>query len=174
VLEAEETAKARGARIHAVLAGTGASQSWCDDTVGLVPDASGESLADAIEAALRDARVAPADIDAIIPYGCGVPAIDTIEAKALLRVFGDAVGSKPIVALAPSIGATVAGFGTIAVSVAVKCLSEQRLPARLNSASTGRLAATAAPSQACALRNILVCTPSLGGQNSAVVVSRFA
>jgi len=76
--------------------------------------------------------------------------------------------------LAPSIGATVAGFGTIAVSVAVKCLSEQRLPARLNSASTGRLAATAAPSQACALRNILVCTPSLGGQNSAVVVSRFA
>jgi 3-oxoacyl-[acyl-carrier-protein] synthase II len=172
VLEAEETAKARGARIHAVLSGTGASQSWCDDTVGLVPDASGESLADAIDAALRDAGVAAGDIDAIIPYGCGVPAIDALEARALVRVFGDAVSAKPIVTLAPSIGATVAGFGTIAVAVAVKCLSEQRLPARLNSAATGTLAATAAPSEARPLRHILVCTPSLGGQNSAAVLSR--
>ena len=172
VLEAEETAKARGARIHAVLSGTGASQSWCDDTVGLVPDASGESLADAIDAALRDAGVAASDIDAIIPYGCGVPAIDALEARALVRVFGDAVSAKPIVTLSPSIGATVAGFGTIAVAVAVKCLSEQRLPARLNSASTGTLAATAAPSEARPLRHILVCTPSLGGQNSAAVLSR--
>ena len=172
VLEAEDTAKARGARIHAVLAGTGASQSWCDDTVGLVPDATGESLADAIEAALRDAGLKPADIDAIIPYGCGVPALDSLEAKALERVFGASIGAKPIITLAPSIGATVAGFGTIAVAVATKCLTEQRLPARLNSASTGGLAAAAAPSEPRALRNILVCTPSLGGQNSAAVISR--
>jgi 3-oxoacyl-(acyl-carrier-protein) synthase len=137
-----------------------------------VPDASGESLAEAIDAALRDAGVAAGDIDAIIPYGCGVPAIDALEARALVRVFGDAVSAKPIVTLAPSIGATVAGFGTIAVAVAVKCLSEQRLPARLNSASTGTLAATAAPSEARPLRHILVCTPSLGGQNSAAVLSR--
>ena len=174
VLEAEETAKARGARIHAVLAGTGASQSWCDDTVGLVPDSTGESLADAIQAALRDAGVAAGDIDAIIPYGCGVPALDALEAKALERVFGAALPTKPVVTLAPSIGATVAGFGTIAVSVAVKCLAEQRLPARINSASTGALCAAAAPSEARALRHVLVCTPSLGGQNSAVIVSRFA
>ena len=139
-----------------------------------MPDASGESLSDAIEAALRDAGVKPSDIDAIVPYGCGVPAIDALEANALARVFGDALSTKPIVTLSPSIGATVAGFGTIAVSVAVRCLTEQRLPARLNSASTGRLAATAAPSGARALRHILVCTPSLGGQNSAVIVSRFA
>jgi len=174
VLEAEDTATARGARIHAVLSGTGASQSWCDDTVGLVPDASGESLADAIEAALRDARVAASEIDAIIPYGCGVPAIDGLEAKALERIFGEALPSKPVVTLAPSIGATVAGFGTIAVAVAVKCITEQRLPARLNSAATGRLAAAAAPSEPRALRHILVCTPSLGGQNSAAIISRHA
>ena len=173
VLEAEDTAKARGARIHARLSGTGASQSWCDDTVGLVPDPSGESLADAIEAALRDAGVTAAEMDAVIPYGCGVPALDALEANAPARVWGDALPSKPIVTLAASIGATVAGFGTIAVSGAVKCLAEQRLPARLNSADTGRLAASAAPSEARALRHVLVCTPSLGGQNSAVVVSRY-
>ncbi len=172
VLEAEETARARGARVHALLAGTGASQSWCDDTVGIVPDPTGESLADAIESALRDAGMTARDIDAVIPYGCGIPELDALEANALKLVFGDALSAKPIVTLAPSIGACVAGFGIIAVSVAVKCLAEQRLPARLNAVNTQGLLATAAPSQACALRNILVCTPSLGGQNSAVVISR--
>jgi 3-oxoacyl-[acyl-carrier-protein] synthase II len=172
VLEAEDTAKARGARVHAVLAGTGASQSWCEDTVGLVPDSSGESLADAIHAALRDADLSPADIDAVIPYGSGVPALDGLEANALARVFGADVSRKALITLAPSIGATCAGFGAIAVAVAARALAEQRLPARLNAASTGALAAAAAPSASHALRNILVCTPSLGGQNSAAIISR--
>ena len=174
VLEAEETAKARGARIHAVLSGTGASQSFCEDTVGLVPDASGESLADAIERALADAGVAPTEIDAIIPYGSGVPDLDGLERNALARVFGDGLATKPIVTLAPSVGATIAGFGTIAVAVAARALAEQRLPARLATTAATGLLANAAPSEARDLRHILVSTPSLGGQNSAVVVSKPA
>ena len=174
VLEAEETAKARGARIHAVLSGTGASQSFCEDTVGLVPDASGESLAYAIERALADAGVAPTEIDAIIPYGSGVPDLDGLERNALARVFGDGLATKPIVTLAPSVGATIAGFGTIAVAVAARALAEQRLPARLATTAATGLLANAAPSEARALRHILVSTPSLGGQNSAVVVSKPA
>ena len=113
------------------------------DTVGLVPGTNGESLADAIDAALRDASLSASDIDAAIPYGCGVPAIDAIEADALHRVFGARAATLPLVTLAPFIGATVAGFGAIAVSVAAKCITEQRLPARLNSASTAGVAATA-------------------------------
>jgi 3-oxoacyl-[acyl-carrier-protein] synthase II len=174
VLEAEETAKARGARLHGVLSGTGASQSWCDDTVGLVPDSTGESLADAIQAALRDAGLAPSDIDAVIPYGSGVPFLDGLEANALTRVFGADLARKPIITIAPSIGATCAGFGAIAVAVACRALAEQRLPARLNATSTGALHAVAAPSAPHALRHILVCTPSLGGQNSAAVISKPA
>ena len=172
--EAEEAAKARGARLHGVLSGTGASQSWCDDTVGLVPDSTGESLADAIQAALRDAGLAPSDIDAVIPYGSGVPFLDGLEANALTRVFGADLARKPIITIAPSIGATCAGFGAIAVAVACRALAEQRLPARLNATSTGALHAVAAPSAPHALRHILVCTPSLGGQNSAAVISKPA
>ena len=174
VLEAEETAKARGARMHAMLSGTGASQSWCDDTVGLVPDSTGESLADAILAALRDAGLAAGDIDAVIPYGSGVPALDSLETNALERVFGADLAKKPVITIAPSIGATCAGFGAIAVSVACRALVEQRLPARLNSTATAPVLAAAAPSAPHALRHILVCTPSLGGQNSAAVISKLA
>ncbi len=172
VVEAEECAKARGARIHAVLSGTGASQSWCEDTVGLLPDSSGESLADAINAALRDANVSPENIDAIIPYGCSVAALDALEANALASVFGTALKDKWIITLAPSVGATCAGFGAIAVAVAAKCVSEQRVPARLNGQNTPMICATAAASASRSLRHILVCTPSLGGQNSAAIISR--
>ncbi|MSR42292.1 MAG: beta-ketoacyl-[acyl-carrier-protein] synthase family protein [Phycisphaerales bacterium] len=173
VLEALDTATLRGARVLATLSGTGASQSYCEDTVGLVPGINGESLADAIEAALHDAQLQPGDIDAAIPYGCGVAAIDAIEADALVRVFGARAATLPLVTLAPCIGATVSGFGAIAVAVAAKCVMEQRLPARLNSNKTNGVLATAAPSQAAALRHVLVFTPSLGGQNSAAVISKF-
>jgi 3-oxoacyl-(acyl-carrier-protein) synthase len=117
---------------------------------------------------------APAEVDAIIPYGSGVPSLDSLEANALARVFGNELAKKPVITLAPSIGATVAGFGAIAVAVAARAIAEQRLPARLNSKSTGSVAAAAAPSAPCALRHILVCTPSLGGQNSAAVISKPA
>ncbi len=173
VVEALDTAQARGARILATLSGTGASQSYCEDTVGLVPGTNGESLADAIEAALRDAGISANEIDAAIPYGCGVPAIDAIEADALTRVFGARASSIPLVTLAPNIGATVAGFGAIAVAVAAKCVMEQRLPARLNTHATHGVCASASPSQAVALRHVLVFSPSLGGQNSAAVISRY-
>ncbi|MFM7051917.1 MAG: beta-ketoacyl-[acyl-carrier-protein] synthase family protein [Planctomycetota bacterium] len=172
VVESEDTARARGARIHAVLSGTGASQSWCEDTVGLVPDATGESLADAIHAALRDAGLGAADIDAIIPFASGVPSLDALERNALRLVFGASLPAKPIVTMSPAIGATLAGFGTIAAAVACRALAEQRIPARLNAADTGDLCAAASPGEARALRHILVCTPSLGGQNSAMVISK--
>ncbi len=173
VLEALDSALGRGARVLAMLSGTGASQSFCEDTVGLVPGANGESLADAIEAALRDAQLSANDIDAAIPYGCGVSAIDAIEADALSRVFGTRATTLPLVTLAPNIGATVAGFGAIAVAVAAKCVIEQRLPARLNSQCTPGVCAIAAASQSVALRHVLVFSPSLGGQNSAAIISRY-
>ena len=127
-----------------------------------------------MQRALADAGVAPTEIDAIIPYGSGVPDLDGLERNALARVFGDGLATKPIVTLAPSVGATIAGFGTIAVAVAARALAEQRLPARLATTAATGLLANAAPSEARALRHILVSTPSLGGQNSAVVVSKPA
>jgi 3-oxoacyl-(acyl-carrier-protein) synthase len=78
------------------------------------------------------------------------------------------------VTLAPSIGTTCAGFGAIAVAVACRALTEQKLPARLNTSSAAGLDALATPSSARELRHILIATPSLGGQNSAAVVSRHA
>jgi len=174
VLEAESTATARGASVYAELAGFGASQNLNPDTVGLVMEPDGETLSWAVESALEDAGLAATEIDAIVPFGSGIVDSDRCEAAAIRRVFGERAASIPVVAVVPFVGNCCAGSAAVAAAVAAKCLREQRLPARLNSASTPGLLAAAGPSQPAALRNILVMTTSLGGQNAAIVLRRHS
>ncbi|MFO0875433.1 MAG: beta-ketoacyl synthase N-terminal-like domain-containing protein [Phycisphaerales bacterium] len=170
VLEAHEVATARGASIAAEIAGFGASQNLNPDTVGLRGEPDGDALACAIEAALAGARIAATQIDAIVPLGSGIVDSDANEAAALRRVFGARLPSIPLVTLVPAVGNCCAGAGGVAVAVAAMCLREQMLPARLNSAATPGVDATATPARRAELRHILVCTTSFGGQNAALVV----
>lgn len=170
VLEAFETAMTRGAAPIAELAGFGASQSFNPDTVGLRCEPDGESMACAIDSALANAKVSVADIDAIVPLGSGIVDTDAGEHTALRRSFGLRLESIPLVTIVPNAGNCCAGAGTVATAVAAMCLREQRLPARINSETTPGLDAAKAPARSAALRNILVCTTSFGGQNAALVL----
>lgn len=172
VLESKTTAAARGAKALAELAGFGASQSHCPDTLGVDPQADGQGMVDAMEAALADAGMSPDEVDAIVPFGCGVPAMDQAERAALERVFGARAAALPLVTIMPALGNCGAGHGAIAAAVAVRCLSEQRLPARINTHGAVGLDANAAPARAATLRAVMVVTPSLGGQNAAIVLRR--
>ena len=174
VLEALETAKARGAVPLAELAGFGASQSFCPDTLGVEPEPDGQGIADAIEAALADAGVGADAIDAIIPFGTGVPMLDAAESAAIRKVFGARAASVPLVTLAPAIGNAGAGNGAIAMAVAARCVAEQRLPARINTTGAAGLDADACPARPAKVGAVLVFTPSLGGQNAAAVIRRIA
>jgi 3-oxoacyl-[acyl-carrier-protein] synthase II len=174
VLEAMETAAARGATAIAELAGFGASQSFCPDTLGVEPEADGQGIVDAIEAALADAGIGPDAIDAVIPFGTGVPMLDAAEGAAIRKVFGARAASLPLVTLAPAIGNAGAGNGAIAMAVAARCVAEQRLPARINTKGATGLDADACPSRAAKVGAVLVFTPSLGGQNAAAVIRRIA
>jgi 3-oxoacyl-[acyl-carrier-protein] synthase II len=174
VLEALETAQARGATILAELAGFGASQSFCPDTLGVEPESSGQGIIDAIEAALADAGIAPDAVDAVIPFGTGVAALDASERAAIEQVFGARAATIPVVTMCPSIGNCGAGQGAIAAAVAVRALRTQRLPARINVAGISGLDANACAARDAKLSTILVFTPSLGGQNAAAVIRSLA
>jgi 3-oxoacyl-[acyl-carrier-protein] synthase II len=174
VLEAAETAKARGAMPLAELAGFGATQSFCPDTVGADPSRDGEGISDAMHAAIRDAGMQPSEIDAVVPFGCGAAAMDAAEAAAIRSVFGDRAARVPLVTLAPLIGNCGAGFGAVAAAVAVQCLRTGMLPARVNGDASLGVDAGPAPARKVDLKSILVCTPSLGGQNAAIVLRRVA
>lgn len=179
VLEELESAARRGARPYAEIVGFGSAHSVPPLRHPLprpedAPEVD-EGTRDAIEAALADAGVTAAEIDAIVPQACGAPSVDKGEAGALRAVFGRRLGEVPIVTVAPNIGGTCAALGAIGVAVGAMCVREQMLPARLHAGSPqDGLDAGAAPARPARLRNVLVVTGSIGGQNAAAVLRAIA
>lgn len=181
VLEEKSAAEARGARVYAEVAGIGSAQSQpgalgiCHEvsTCGGPGGDADEGLADAIEAALRDAKIGPDDIDAIVPAAMCVSTLDRAELGGLERVFGARLPEIPLVTLTPFVGQLFSGAGAIAMAVGAKAVSEQRLPARLHGGRPdARAGAGASESVDAELMNVLVCTGSLSGQAAAVVLRR--
>lgn len=172
VLEAEASAKARGVRIHAELAGFGAAHAAAFDGAGMDLDPAGEEIAAAIEAALEDAGVPAGEVDAIAPYGSGIASVDAVERAGLSRVFAARMSEIPLITTVPNVGSCAAGAGAIPIAVAAQCLGAQRLPARLNAGRVTGLEAGAAPARDASLRSVLAVSIGLGGQVAAVLLRR--
>ena len=82
VLETEEHARARGARIYARVAGTGMTSDGYDI---VQPDPSGDGIARAIAAALRDAGVSASEVRHVNAHATSTPVGDMGEIIALRR-----------------------------------------------------------------------------------------
>ncbi|MEX2217964.1 MAG: beta-ketoacyl synthase N-terminal-like domain-containing protein [Phycisphaerales bacterium] len=175
IVEALDTATGRGARAYAEIAGFGAAHSAPPRDGWIRPAGTDldEGTQYAIENALDDAGLRPDQIDAIIPHASGTPAFDSGEAGALRAVFGGRLREIPLVTLTPSLGDCMASSGGLAVAIAAKCLSEQKLPARLHAGTPPPdLQAGPSPARETPLRHILVATGALGGQNAALILRR--
>jgi 3-oxoacyl-[acyl-carrier-protein] synthase II len=86
VLERAEHAAARGARVHAVLAGAGITSDGYHITA---PEPEGRHAARAITAAVRDAGLTPADIVHVNAHATSTTVGDVAEAKAVRSALGD-------------------------------------------------------------------------------------
>jgi 3-oxoacyl-[acyl-carrier-protein] synthase II len=85
VLEELERARMRGARIYAEVKGFGST----DDAFHITaPREDGMGPARALREALRQAKIAPEDVDYINAHGTSTPYNDAIETRAIKHVFG--------------------------------------------------------------------------------------
>jgi len=112
ILEKEEEAQRRGAKIYARLAGYGCA---CDATHIVMPDRDGQVAA--MQAALQDAGMQPESVDYINAHATSTPLGDVVETKAIKHLFGERAQEIAISATKSMIGHTIgasAAMGSIA------------------------------------------------------------
>ncbi len=179
ILEAEEAFKQRRdadpeARAYARISGFAASQTVHPATRNRTPDPEGLAIAAAARRAIAQAGITPDQIDLIVAFGCGHPDYDRPEAAALHSVFGPAIGRIRICSTKPMVGLLGAGAGGLDLCIAARAIAQQKLPAVLNCDDPlDGLDAATGPARDADIRNALVLSTGLGGQNTACVLQRF-
>jgi 3-oxoacyl-[acyl-carrier-protein] synthase II len=129
VLEAEEHATARGARIYARAAGVGMAN---DAHHVAAPDPEGAGAARAMAAALSDAGLTPADVAHVNAHATSTPAGDVAEAKAVRRVFGRHVDRVAVTATKSCTGHLLGAAGALEAAITCLSLRDRILPATAN------------------------------------------
>jgi 3-oxoacyl-[acyl-carrier-protein] synthase II len=129
ILEDEEHARARGARIYAELAGYGAT----DDAFHITsPAEGGEGAMRAMRIALRKAGCEPADVDYINAHGTSTPQNDKLETAAIKTVFGGAAPGVPISSTKSMTGHMLGAAGVVEAIVCVKAIEQNIIPPTIN------------------------------------------
>lgn len=129
VLEELEHARQRGATIQAELVGYGSSSDASHITS---PEPDGRGARDAMLATLQDAGMNPDDIDYINAHGTSTPAGDDIEAKAIVKVFGDRARCVPISSTKSMMGHLLGASGSAEGVFCVWAIMHGVLPPTIN------------------------------------------
>ncbi len=122
VLEELEHAKKRGATIYAEMAGYGAS---CDAYHITSPAEDGSGAAKAMEFAMKDAGMKPADVDYINAHGTSTHMNDLFETRAIKLVFGDAAYQLKVNSTKSMIGHLLGAAGGVEAVACVKSIMDQ-------------------------------------------------
>lgn len=129
VLETEEHALARGARIYAEIAGGGVTADAYHITA---PEPTGSGASKALEACLAQSGAAAEDVVHINAHATSTPVGDIAEYDAFKRVFGDRTDSIPVSATKASVGHLLGGAGAIEALFTSLAFHEGVLPPTIN------------------------------------------
>ncbi len=129
VVETEEHAKARGARIYAELVGGAVTSDAYHITA---PDPEGTAAARAMITAIHNAGASLSDVAHINAHATSTPVGDIAEYNALRRVFGDLLEGIPVSATKASTGHLLGGAGAIEALFTVLALSNRIAPPTIN------------------------------------------
>jgi 3-oxoacyl-[acyl-carrier-protein] synthase II len=174
ILESLDSARERGAHIHAELAGCATTLNAHNLTD---PSPDGVSEARAMSLALRDAALEANDIDYIAAHGTSTPKNDVVETSAIKRVFGARAQRLLISSNKGQIGHTIAAAGVLNLICAVKAIASGVAPPTMhlhNPDPECDLDYVANRSRPAKLRAALVNAFAFGGQNAVLAVRAYA
>lgn len=129
VLESEEFARARGARIHGVYGGAGLTS---DGHHIAQPDPDGAGAARAITEALADANLSPADVVHINAHATSTPQGDIAESVAIRRALGADTDHAVVTGTKSMTGHLLGGAGAVESIFAILALRERLVPPTAN------------------------------------------
>ncbi|MET4059673.1 3-oxoacyl-[acyl-carrier-protein] synthase II [Arthrobacter sp. UYP6] len=129
VLEAEEHALARGARIYAELAGTAVTADAYHITA---PDPEGLGATRALKAALYDARAQAEDVVHVNAHATSTPVGDPPEYAALKAALGAHVDNVAVSATKSQTGHLLGASGAVEAVMAALAVFDRQAPATIN------------------------------------------
>ena len=172
VLEREDRARARGARVYATVEG---HASTCDAYHRVQMDPDGEQIVRAMRLAIERSGRAPEEIGYVNLHGTSTVLNDAVEARCVRQLFGRLADRIPGSSTKSMIGHPQGASGAAGIVTTALALQDRFLPPTINQTepdpdcdldvipNTGRAAEVEA-----ALCNCL----GFGSKNSAIVLSR--
>ncbi len=173
LVEEMDHALERGARVYAEIVGYG---STCDAHHRVRLDETGVEPARAMTLALKDADVAPEEIDYINLHGTSTELNDRIETRAIKQAFGDAAARIPTSATKSMIGHPQGASGAAGLTATLGGMTEGFLPPTINldqSEPECDLDYVPNKSRPAQIRRALCNCIGFGSKNSALVVKKF-
>ncbi|HVN37837.1 MAG TPA: beta-ketoacyl-ACP synthase II [Myxococcota bacterium] len=173
VLEALESARARGARVLCELLGYGAS---ADAAHIAQPTENAEGAQRCMRTALADAGLEPRDVDYLNPHATSTPAGDVSEARAIRAVFGAHVSRLAVSATKSMTGHLLGAAGAVEALLCVRALETGWIPPTINLEAPDpecELDHVAQKPRQQALRVALSNSFGFGGTNAALVLARL-
>ena len=129
ILEEWETARARGAKIYAELAGEGNTLSSYRITDS---HPNGDGARQAIERALKDAGVRARDVDYINAHGTSTKMNDLSETNAIKAVFNEQINTLPVSSTKGQTGHLIAAAGALEAVLSVLSIEHGYMPKTAN------------------------------------------
>jgi 3-oxoacyl-[acyl-carrier-protein] synthase II len=173
LLEALDSARARGARIRAEVVGYGVSADAAHITL---PADDGYGARMCMQNALRDAELEPSDIDYVNAHGTSTPAGDVVEAAAIRATFGAHAEHLPVSSTKSTMGHLLGAAGAVEALLCVRALETGLIPPTINLERPDpecELDHVANKARRANLRTALSNSFGFGGTNASLILGRF-
>lgn len=129
ILEDDEEAMRRGARIFAEFSGYGIGGEAYHITA---PEPNGTIEAQVMKQALQEGGISPDQVDHINAHGTGTPLNDKVESLAIKKVFGKEAYDIPVSSIKSMVGHCLGSAGAIEAVASVLSIIYNFVPSTLN------------------------------------------